>query len=87
MIKLIGSVNVTPSKKWVPNHRQARMRVEGLHTKPLQIKCVKEKSQLNVKIKLRVIWKSLNVNNYPITVAQQEIRADLTNTRLVQMED
>ena len=37
--------------------------------------------QLKAKIKLQEIWKSLNVNNYPLIVAQQEIRADTTNPR------
>ena len=38
-------------------------------------------NQLNAKIKLQDIWKSLNIPSYPIEVSRQEVVPDRTNTR------
>ena len=38
-------------------------------------------NQLNAQIKLLEIWKSLNIENYPLVIRQQEILENVTTTR------
>ena len=38
-------------------------------------------NQLNAKIKLLQVWKSLNVDGYPLKIATNETKIDSTNTR------
>ena len=38
-------------------------------------------NQLNAKIKVQEIWKSLNIKDYPLQVKRQEINNEMTNTR------
>ena len=38
-------------------------------------------NQLNAKIKILEVWKDLNIENYPLTIATKNISNELINTR------